>query len=132
MTTFLKVRNRSFSKLSVACLAGDGTITLVSVATFPVTFPFHVTIDDEILSCTGVGGANIFNVIRAQEGTVAADHAVNSVTELNVTAQLISDLDTAVNTAETNITTINGNIVTINNTIAVMENDTIAMAIALG
>ena len=101
-TTFLKVKNRSISTLASTCLIGDGTITLASggAALFPASFSFHVTIEDEILSCTSSGGGDVFNVTRAQEDTSAVEHAAGVRVSLRVTAQLISDLNTAVNAIE--------------------------------
>jgi len=100
VTTFLVVKNRTYGILSagindaVTSLAinGDGSI-------FPSTYPFHITIDDEILSCTN-RSTNTLTVVRARQGTSAAAHLADAIVSLNWTAQSISDLNTAVNALE--------------------------------
>jgi hypothetical protein len=101
-TTFLTVKNRATSTLngdinsavtSLAVAGGDGV-------KFPTTYPFHITIDNEILECSNVS-TDTLTVTRAAEGTTNAGHTSGAVVSLNITAQMMSDLDTAVNTLET-------------------------------
>lgn len=102
-TTFLTVKNRATSTLasditdvatSLAVVAGEG-------AKFPSTYPFHITIDNEILSCTN-RAVDTFTVVRAQQGTTGVAHLAAAVVSLNITAQNVSDLNTAVNAIENN------------------------------
>jgi hypothetical protein len=100
-TTFLAPKNNANSKLSAALaidalsmsvLAGEG-------ARFPSTFPYHLTVDNEIIRVTA-RTTDTMTIVRAQESTVAAAHVAGATVQLNITAQVISDLNTAVNTLE--------------------------------
>lgn len=83
--------NDSVTSLDVA--SGEGAL-------FPSSFPFNITIEDEILKCTGKEGDS-FSVVRGEEGTTPASHADGKAVELRITAKAISDLNTAVNALET-------------------------------
>lgn len=100
-TTFIKAKNRVHSKLAAALTAGATslTVTLADAGLFPDTYPFHLTIDDEIVSVTN-RVSNAMTIVRAQQGTTAATHANKSYIALNITAKAISDLNAAVNTIE--------------------------------
>lgn len=100
-TTFLVVKNEAISTLasgindavtSLDVAAGEGAL-------FPSTYPFHISIDAEILSCTN-RSTDTLTVVRAQQGTSAAAHLAAAAVELRVTAKNITDLNTAVNTLE--------------------------------
>lgn len=100
-TAFLEVKNRAVSTLaagindavtSLDVAAGEGTL-------FPSSYPFHITIDDEILSCTN-RTTDTLTVVRARQGTVAASHSGGAALALNITAKSVSDLNTAVNAIE--------------------------------
>lgn len=100
-TSFLQVKNRAGSSLasgiddddlSLSVAAGEG-------AKFPSVYPFHITIDTEILSCTN-RSTDTLTVTRGAEGTTPASHASGASVSLNITAQVIYDLDTAVNYLE--------------------------------
>ena len=100
-TTFLVVKNRAVSTLAAGI---DDAVVELTVAAgegalFPTTFPFHITIDDEILSCTG-RVVDVLTVVRDQQGTAAAAHAEAADVKLNITAKSITDLNTAVNALE--------------------------------
>lgn len=101
MTTFLVAKNRAYSKLAAAIDADDTEITVKAGegANFPSTYPFHITIDDEIMSCVN-RSTDTLTVTRAQQSTSAAAHANKSYLALNITAKSITDLNTAVNTIE--------------------------------
>ena len=118
MTTWLNVKNNSSSALasgitaaaaSLALAAGDG-------AKFPAS-NFHITIDDEILLCTLRSG-DILTVARPREGTVAAPHATGSVVSLNVTAGIITELQSNLDehaAAVTDVHSLNKSCVAYNN-----------------
>jgi len=91
MTTFLKVANRAFSSLNGGISDADLSLTVAvgEGALFPSTYPFHVTIEDEILSCTN-RVADVLTVTREAEGTTAAAHADGKRVSLNITAEIIS------------------------------------------
>ena len=100
-TTFLAVKNRAISTLSGDI---DDSVTSLSVAggegaLFPSAYPFHITIDNEILSCTN-RSTDTLTVTRHAEGTSATSHSSGAVVSLNITAQVVSDLNTAVNNLE--------------------------------
>jgi len=104
-TTFLTIKNRAYSKLAAAITDVITTITVTAGegARFPSTYPFHITIDDEIMSCTN-RSTDTLTVTRAQQNTTGAAHANKSYVALNITAQSMTDLNTAVNTIEATIT----------------------------
>ena len=93
MTTFLKVKDNAISTLSGAInasvtslvvAAGDGT-------KFPSTYPFHITIESEILSCT-LRAVDTLTVARAQQGTAAASHADGKMVQLKIMAKHLDDI----------------------------------------
>ncbi len=92
-TTFLKITNNAFSQLnanindsvtSLDVLSGEGAL-------FPSTYPFHITIGDEILSSTN-RSTDTFTVVRAQQGTSAASHSAGDSVELRITAKHLDDI----------------------------------------
>jgi hypothetical protein len=98
LTTFLVPKNNASSRLSAAITAGATSLTLAAGegARFPATFPYHITIDSEILKVTA-RSTDTMTVERAMEATTAAAHNAAAAVQLNITAQAISDLNTAVN-----------------------------------
>ena len=93
MTTFLKIKNNAASTLaaginnsvtSLAVASGDGAL-------FPSTYPFHITIGNEILSCTN-RSTDTLTVVRAQQGTSAAAHSTGDAVELRITAKHLDDI----------------------------------------
>ena len=103
-TTFLTVKNRALSTLAsgITDIATSLTVATGEGALFPSTFSFHITIDNEILNCTS-RTTDVLTVTRAAESTTAAAHSAAAQVSLNITAQLVSDLDTAVNAIENQV-----------------------------
>lgn len=103
-TTFLEVKNNATGALSGAVNDTDDPVDLVlgagEGAAFPDAFPFHVTVENEILSCTSKPAADTLRCTRAAQSTTAASHASGVAVELRVTAKSISDLNTAVGALE--------------------------------
>ena len=101
MTTFLKVKNRAVSTLDggINDVVLEFTVAAGEGALFPSVFPFHVTIEDEILEVTNRVG-DVFTCTREAEGTTGAAHADGKTVSLNITAQAVSDLNTAVKAIE--------------------------------
>ncbi|KKK70901.1 hypothetical protein LCGC14_2919340, partial [marine sediment metagenome] len=62
-------------------------------------YPFHITIEDEIVSVTN-RSTDTLTIVRAQQGTSAAAHPNKAYIALNVTAKSVNDLNTAVNFIE--------------------------------
>jgi len=96
MTTWLNVKNNAQSALYAGITAAATSLTLL--AGEGVKFPasnFNISIDDEILLCT-TRTVDVLTVIRAQEGTTAAIHAVGATVTLNVTAGIISQIQAAI------------------------------------
>jgi hypothetical protein len=106
-TTFLVPKNNANSKLAAAITAVAASLTVLTGegARFPSTYPFHISIDSEILQVTN-RSSDTFTVVRAQESTSAATHKAGANVQLNITAKAISDLNSAVNTVEEDIATI--------------------------
>lgn len=106
-TTFLKVKNNATAILngginsSVTALAVDGG----EGARFPSTYPYHITIDDEIMSVTNRSTDN-FTVVRGQQGTSAAAHSDNATVGLYITAKIVDDITAAINGIEDGTTTL--------------------------
>jgi hypothetical protein len=101
-TTFLVPKNNANGKLLAAITAAATSLSLLAGegARFPSTYPFNISIDNEILQVTN-RATDTMTVTRAQEGTVAAIHSQSATVQLNITAKAISDLNTAVNVLET-------------------------------
>lgn len=106
-TTFLVPKNNANSKLAAAITAAATSLTVLTGegARFPSTYPFHISIDSEILQVTN-RSSDTFTVVRAQESTSAATHKTGANVQLNITAKAISDLNSAVNDIEGDIVTI--------------------------
>ncbi|MHB8086537.1 MAG: hypothetical protein ACYDHZ_12015 [Dehalococcoidia bacterium] len=97
MTIWLNVKNNAESTLASGITSVATSLTVA--AGEGVKFPgsnFNITIDGEILLCTSRTG-DVLTVTRAQEGTAAAVHAAATVVSLNVTAGIVSQLQTALN-----------------------------------
>jgi hypothetical protein len=101
MTTFLVPKNNANGKLSADISTAAGSLVLQSGegVRFPSTFPYHISIDAEILQVTA-RTADTMTVTRAQEGTSAAIHKLGANVQLNFTAKALTDIHTAVNTLE--------------------------------
>ena len=112
-TSFLVVKNRAFSKLAAALTDSALTVDVTAGdgALFPSTYPFHITIDDEILAVTN-RATDTLTFTRAAQSTSAAAHSSGGRIFLNITAKSITDLNTAVNTLETyDVLTTRGDII---------------------
>jgi len=92
-TNFLKVKNNALSSLasgitssatSLSVIAGEGS-------RFPSEYPFHVSIDDEILECSS-RSTDTLTVSRKAESTSAAAHSAGAPVALTISAQVITDL----------------------------------------
>ncbi len=91
--SYLNVKNRASSTLASGILAADLSLTVATGegALFPAT-SFNVTIGAEILFCSSRTG-DVLTVVRAQEGTTAADALAGDVVELRITAGVIENLE---------------------------------------
>jgi hypothetical protein len=100
--TFLQAKNRAGSTLASGIGSGDLSLSVAAGegAKFPSTFPFHITIDNEILSCTN-RSTDTLTVTRAAEGTTAASHSAGAAVSLNITAGIISEIQAAIGILET-------------------------------
>lgn len=106
-TTFLQVQNRAASTLDGDINSG---VTSLDVDTgggvnFPSSFPYHITIDSEILNVTG-RSTDTFTVTRGAESTTPSSHLNGAAVRMHITAQTISDLNDAVNNIEDGTTTL--------------------------
>ena len=100
--TFLKLKNNAVSTLdatindsvtSLAVASGDGS-------KFPSTFPFHITIDDEIIEVGARSTDTLSSLVRAQQGTSAASHTAGASVELRWTAKHGDDITSELNSLE--------------------------------
>lgn len=103
-TTFLVPKNNASSKLAADIAIGDLSLAVLTGegARFPSTYPYHITIADEIMSVTN-RSSDTLTVTRAQESTSAAAHNKGAPVRLNITARALSDIHTAVNGLETSV-----------------------------
>jgi len=103
-TIFHKTKNRSTGTLLGGINNVDDPVTITlnagEGASFPAVYPFHITINDEILHVTN-RVVDVLTATRADEGTVIAVHVNGSVVQLHTTSQLFSELQVAVNNCET-------------------------------
>ena len=100
-TEFLVVKNRANSKIILFLAIGGLTLDVPvgEGANFPATYPFHITIEEEILEVTNVT-VDTLTVTRAAQSTSAAAHPNKSHVYLNITAKSVTDLNSAVNAIE--------------------------------
>ena len=108
--TFLQKKNNAQSTLNGSILSVSSTVTVTSAASFPSSPAFICTIWNnltypdpsndpgmEIVAITGISG-NVFNITRAQEGTIAAAHASGSAIQLLFTVGQLVEHETQINT----------------------------------
>jgi hypothetical protein len=93
MTTWLQVKNNASSSLvaTITAIASSLTVKTGEGARFPAAFPFHISIDNEIMEVTARTG-DVMTVTRAQEGTTGAIHASNTAVRLNITAAIVKQV----------------------------------------
>lgn len=65
--------------------AGDTSVTVTSVTSFPSNPDFRLKIENEIVLVTAISG-NTLTIVRAQDGTSAAAHADSTAVNLYLTA----------------------------------------------
>jgi hypothetical protein len=106
-TTFLVPKNNAATTLNGDINNSVTSIVVTASSVFPTTYPFHITIDSEIMEVNNNNtGTNTLTVEARNgdaakcEGTAAATHSSGAVVRLNITAKAISDISTAVNTLE--------------------------------
>lgn len=111
-TTFHKTANNAYSTLTADVSSGSTSFTIQSGegSRFPSTFPFYSSIDSEIISFSDRSGDTLYcsgaTGVRGDQNTSAAGHLTGSTIELLYTSGQISEIQTAVNTAETSISTL--------------------------
>jgi len=90
---FLKVANRAISSLAsgVDDAVTEWTLATGEGALFPSSGDFHVTCEDEIVKCTSRTG-DVLTVSRHEEGTDAAAHASGKAVKLQITAEIIEEI----------------------------------------
>lgn len=76
-TTPVQLNAVGVSKLTAAITAAAGTLTVASVAPYPVV-PFLLQLDYEQVNCTALAGTT-YTVTRAMNGTVASPHAAGTI-----------------------------------------------------
>ena len=72
------------SQIATELSASATTLVVDSDDDFPTTYPFFITIEDEVLSVTALPSGDNFTVTRAQKGTTAAIHVVDKSVGLTI------------------------------------------------
>ena len=102
-TEFLTPKNFTSGILAVDIDSDDLSIELDTgeAGNFPSVFPFHVVIDNEVLTVTEkVSGADEFVVTRGAESSTAVVHFIGAEVKLAITAGYVSEIQEAVNVLE--------------------------------
>ena len=82
------------TQIATELSASATTLVVDSDDDFSTTYPFLITIEDEVLSVTALASADNFTVSRAQKGTTAAIHVVDKSVGLTiVTAANSKEID---------------------------------------
>ena len=100
-TSFLVPKNNAEGELSTGVNAAATTLVLDTGdgANFPSTYDYHIVVDSEIMKVTN-RSSDTLTVTRAQESTSAVPHAAGAAVYINVTAEYLSQVQTAVNALE--------------------------------
>lgn len=69
----------AITELTVAALAGDGTLTVAQAGGFPGARTFRAYVDNETVLVTLNGATQVWTVIRGVNGTAAAAHALGAI-----------------------------------------------------
>jgi len=108
-TTFLQAKNSAVGELASSIGADDTTCTITGGGTFPTAYPYHAVIGGtEIVEVTSLGtegegegeAITALTITRGAESTSHTSHDAGASFKLNVTAQYVSELQTAVNGVE--------------------------------
>jgi len=101
VTTFSKAINKVRSTLALGIDASVGTLTVATGggALFPSTFPFRVSVELERMICTNRVG-DVLTVTRHAEDSIAVPHLAGVEVRGNITAGIITELQTAINLLE--------------------------------
>ena len=93
--TFLQAKNNAYSTVDTTLAIGGLSLLLPTGegARFPTT-NFHITIESEIILCSSRTGDTL-TIVRAQEGTSAAEHVAGLDVEQRITAEYLTELQTA-------------------------------------
>lgn len=82
------------TQIATELSASATTLVVDSDDDFSTTYPFFITIEDEVLSVTALPSGDNFTVTRAQKGTTAAIHVVDKSVGLTiVTAENSKEID---------------------------------------
>jgi hypothetical protein len=95
MTSWLRAKNNASSVLAEAMDAEQTSLVVKSGEgdRFPSVFPFRITVDNEIMECTNRVD-DVLTITRGVEDTTAAAHVINKSVRLNITASIITQLQT--------------------------------------
>lgn len=96
MTTFLVPDNDAYSTLSAGIDDVVTAIPVADVSKFPSTYPYHLSLEVEIVKVAGKSGSNLDPCTRAQEGTAGVGHGSGTLIELLITAEAVSEVHDAI------------------------------------
>ena len=101
-STFLEILNNATGQLASGITDSATSLVLGSGegASFPSDFPFHISINNEIIEVGARSTDTLSSLVRAREGTTAAAHSASDAVELRLTAKIIDDITSAVNIIE--------------------------------
>lgn len=77
--------------LTATCTIGASTIQIADAGNLPLEGDYRIVIDAEIMGVTGRNG-NVLSVIRAEESTVAVEHANGAEVQIVVTVDSLEAL----------------------------------------
>lgn len=104
-TTFHKTANNATGTLasSINDTAMSFSLSTGEGALYPISGPFWVTAEDEIIECSSRTSDTFTVSERGAQGTIATSHASGVEVNLYYTSEQISEIQDAVNSAEENI-----------------------------
>jgi len=110
MPNWLKFTNRGQSTISGGIGDGDLALVVADPSKFPSTFPFRLTIDDEIVEvASGDGdGVDPYVISRGKEGTTPAAHLDGAIVRLNITAGIVEQVHSVVDAHDVATTGVHG------------------------
>ena len=101
MTNWLVPKNNTSSILasSITAVSSSLVVKTGEGSRFPSTYPFRITTDNEIMECTNRVNDTL-SITRAREGTFAAAHSSGAAVRLNMTADVITQIEVAIDSMD--------------------------------
>ena len=87
----LKIKNRAEDTLKTSMTDSQETMEVNNIANFPTTFPFRLTIEDEIVEVLSESSSE-YTITRGMENTIPASHNSGVDVTLNITSGVIEEI----------------------------------------